>query len=401
MEKELHILIVDDDEVDRLAVRRALKKTRTEIKLAQAGDCTQAIAAVKNNNFDCIFLDYYLPDDNGLFLVKQLQSMGITVPTVVLTGQGDEQIAVELMKAGAYDYISKSRISPETLQQALRNALRVYKAEKDAELANHRLRASNELLISKNEELERQQQKIESQNQELQKASRMKSEFMATMSHELRTPMNAVMGFSQMLLLESYGSLTSQQKDMIERIHNNGKNLLLLINEILDFSKIESGHLKLKTETFNLTQLVQLTTEELRSLAMAKDLSFQAEIASDNLEVTNDSACLRRVLVNLISNAVKFTESGEVVVRVWEINSERIAIAVEDTGTGIPEEQLGTIFEAFRQLDQTITRHHPGTGLGLAITDSLVKMMQGSITVKSQVGKGSIFQVEIPRQVPG
>ena len=399
MEKKLKILLVDDDLVDRMAVRRSLKKAGVQMDLSEAEDCTKAIAILKEKNFDCVFLDYHLPDHDGLDLLKDIQAIGVKVPLIVLTGQGDERIAVEMMKAGASDYLSKSRVSPETLFQILQNALRIHKAEMEAQLANQRLRETNELLISQNQELEQQRQQIELQNEKLKEVSQLKSDFLAIMSHELRTPMNAIMGFSQMLMLQRHGSLTAKQKQMVERIFNNGQNLLTLLNEVLDFSKIESGSFQLYLEQFDLAALITVTSEELGSLAVGKNLTLQTELQLKNPLVVNDRASLRRILVNLISNAIKFTDSGGVWVEATEISPELVAISVKDTGIGIPEQDLENIFEAFRQVDQSITRRYSGTGLGLAITDSLVKMMKGKIEVESELGKGSTFRVELPRRL--
>jgi signal transduction histidine kinase len=369
------------------------------VELSEASDARNAIALLQNTHFDCIFLDYLLPDRDGLGLIQELYSMGVKVPTIVLTGQGDEQIAVEIMKAGASDYLSKTRVSPETLAQTLRNAIRIDRAQKAAELANQRLKASNELLQHQNQELEKQRQQIQLQNLQLQEAYRLKSQFLATMSHELRTPLNAIMGFSQILLRQYPDPLTPQQTEIVQRIINNSQNLLILLNEVLDFSKLESGQLTLEPEEFNLAILVQITVEELRSLAVQKQLSLQVDLNLKNPLVVNDQNSLRRILINLLSNAIKFTNSGSIWVKVWELDPDRVAIAVRDTGIGIASEHLETIFEAFRQVDGSLARQHGGSGLGLAITNSLVKMMQGTIAVESQVGQGSSFQVELPRQI--
>jgi signal transduction histidine kinase len=399
MEEMLKVLVVDDDEVDRMAVRRALKKSSLSLELAEATNYAEAISLLKTDPFDCVFLDYQLPDQDGLTLVRDTRQLGLLVPLVVLTGQGDEQIAVELMKAGATDYLSKSRVTPERLEQVLRNAIRVYRAEMKVVIANQQLRESNELLKRQNRELELQRQQIQLQNLKLIEASQLKSQFLATMSHELRTPLNAIIGFSQLLLRRSKGVLTNSQTDMVERILNNGKHLLELLNDILDLSKIEAGRLELKPEFFNLTHVVNTTVEELRSLADEKHLTIQVKIDPSEIEVFTDPSRLRQVLVNLLSNAIKFTEMGGVWVDVRQLASDQIAIMVRDTGIGIAEDQLKQIFEPFRQVDQTTTRKHPGTGLGLAITDSLVQMMQGNISVESQLGKGSTFRVELPRQL--
>jgi signal transduction histidine kinase len=400
MEEIYKILVVDDDEVDRMAVRRALLKADIQIEISEAANYTEAIATTESLSPDCVFLDYRLPDKNGLSLVQELRRRGYKIPLVVLTGQGDEEIAVELMKAGASDYLSKSRISSGILSRVLRNSIRIYRAEMQVEEANQQLRKSNELLLRKNQILEKQRQQIQLQNLKLSEASQLKSQFLATMSHELRTPMNAIIGFSQMLLRPTKGPLTPQQRDMVERILNNGTNLLTLLNEILDFSKIEAGRLELKLESFNLEHLVTETVAEMRSLADQKNLALEVHLHLSDVSVTNDPSRLRQVLVNLLSNAIKFTETGGVWVTISETAPNQIAIAVRDTGIGIATADLDTIFEAFRQVDQTITRKHAGTGLGLAITDSLVQMMQGHITVESQPEQGSIFQIHIPRHVP-
>lgn len=397
MNQKLKILIVDDDEVDRMAVRRALSKAGFQMEIVEAEDTSTAVVNFKDAKFDCIFLDYRLPDRDGLELIKELRLMGVKVPSIVLTSQGDEQIAVEMMKAGASDYLSKSRLSPETLSQTLRNAMRIHQAEMGAEKANKRLRESNKLLKQQNQELENQRQQIELQNQQLIEASRLQSQFLANISHELRTPMNSIIGFSQLLLRQYPDTLSKKQLDMLNRIFNNAKKLMTILNEILDFSQIRSGRLDLKLEKFDLTRLVNFTAEESRILALDKNLDLQIELRLNDVWVVNDRTCLRHILVNLLSNAIKFTVSGYVKIQVWEERKDWLTIAVEDTGIGIAKNNFQLIFDAFRQGDQTITRKHSGTGLGLAIVRSLVRMMEGNISIESELGKGSTFLVELPR----
>jgi signal transduction histidine kinase len=397
----LRILIVDDDEVDRIAVRRAIKTAGIQVEVHEAETCAGAISTLKTQPFDCIFLDYRLPDQDGLALVQSIRAEGILSPLIVLTGQGDEQIAVDLMKAGASDYLAKSKISPGRLAQMLRNALRVHQAEQQAALVNQRFKESYELLIEQHQELEQQRQQIHEKNQALLHAAELKSRFLATISHELRTPLNAILGFSQMLMRPSKGALSDKQTEMVQRIFTNGKNLLEMLNEILDFSRIEAHRLDLKPESFNLKHLITTTIDEVRSLAVLKQLTLSTNVNLQNAVVFNDPVRLRQVLVNLLSNAIKFTDPGSVWVEAQEISPDRLSIAVHDTGIGIAPEHIAYIFEAFRQVDQTNTRHHSGTGLGLAITQTLVQMMGGTITVASQLGQGSTFLIELPRQAEG
>ncbi len=262
-----------------------------------------------------------------------------------------------------------------------------------------RLGLQNDILAQQNRELESTHNQIAQQNLQLIEAARLKSQFLATMSHELRTPMNAVIGFAQVLLRQRTANLTPAQSDMVERILNNGKNLLALINDILDLSKIEAGRLELKLDEFDLTNLITTTIAELRPLAEQKQLPLLLRTELDNPIVINDSTRVRQVLVNLLSNAIKFTNAGSVEVEVSQIDPTHLLISVKDTGVGIAESELEHIFEEFRQVDQTNTRQHGGTGLGLAITKSLVDMMKGSITVESKLGQGSTFYVYLPRQI--
>jgi signal transduction histidine kinase len=175
--------------------------------------------------------------------------------------------------------------------------------------------------------------------------------------------------------------------------------LLELINDVLDFSKIEAGQMTLSPANFELNKLVVLTVEELRCLAESKKLSLRLNAKLHNSVIFNDQNIIRRILSNLVSNAIKFTEVGGVCIDLKELNPSQIAITVKDTGIGIAQENQQSIFEAFRQVDQSLTRQHHGSGLGLAITKSLVEMLQGVITVESQLGKGSVFTVVINRNI--
>jgi len=262
-----------------------------------------------------------------------------------------------------------------------------------------RLATQNEILAQQNRELEHQRQQIQLQNLKLIEATQLKSQFLATMSHELRTPMNAITGFSQLLLRQRHNALDPKQADMVERILNNGKNLLTLINDILDLSKIEAGRMELNVGDFDLQELILETIAELQSLADQKGLSLILKGKLKDALVCNDRLRLRQILVNLLSNAIKFTETGGVTIHLYERIADQIEIWFEDTGIGINKNHLRHIFNEFWQVDQTTTRRHAGTGLGLAITARLVRMMSGNIDVESEVGRGSTFRVQLPRRV--
>lgn len=255
--------------------------------------------------------------------------------------------------------------------------------------------------ITRRKQTEAQLGQMHLENLRLQEITRLKSQFLSTISHELRTPMNAILGFSQLLLRHPHLSLDSKQVQMVERIHDNGQNLLGLINDILDLSKVDAGRMELQLEEVDLVDLVHKTAEELQSLVIEKHLFFHINIELKNSIIINNRARLRQVLVNLLANAIKFTETGGVRIEVSEAEEDlnRLIIVVQDTGIGIPQEYLDRIFEAFQQVERTAARNYQSTGLGLAISKSLVELMQGTIRVTSEVGQGSIFRIELPRQV--
>jgi PAS domain S-box-containing protein len=253
--------------------------------------------------------------------------------------------------------------------------------------------------ITSRKQAEAKLQAIQLQNMQLQEVARIRTQIMSVLSHELRTPMNSILGFSQLLLRRYYHLFPPELRDMVERIIKSGKQLLALIESILDFSKLESDKLELKLQELNLVELVTATTEELRLLAEQKNLTLVLHSNLENPKIINDPVRLQQVLVNLISNAIKFTETGGVFVEVQPLNHNRVVLMVKDTGIGIPESELTNIFQEFWQVDRSTTRKHGGVGLGLAIVEKLVRLMKGTITVNSNLGQGSTFRIELPRQI--
>jgi signal transduction histidine kinase len=401
MEQTLKILVVDDDKSDCLALPLGLTQADICLELDRARDVNHALEAVQNANYDCILLNYPQDNKDSLTLIHKLHSVQIKVPLVVLNVPQDRAVAVELMQYTGITYyaMQPKSLSPEILVQILRNAIRVYHAEMQVELVNKQLKESYEQLTHQHQELARQEQYINLQNLKILEASGLKSQFLATVSHELRTPMNAIIGFSQILLRGKFSQLTDQQSDIVERILTNGQHLLMLVNEILDFAKLEAGKLALKAEIFNLSNLVHSIVAEIQPEAAAKQLFLLVQSDLQNNLTFNDPVRVRQILVNLLSNAIKFTESGGIWVELKEMSPNKVMIMVRDTGTGIPPQDQERIFEAFRQADQSMTRKYPGTGLGLAIIHALLRVMGGKIFLESQFGVGSVFKVELPRQI--
>jgi PAS domain S-box-containing protein len=251
-------------------------------------------------------------------------------------------------------------------------------------------------------ELEERNRRLEWQSRELEKASRLKSEFLASMSHELRTPINAVLGYTSLMREEIYGELTDKQKNALNKINTASQHLLDLINDILDLSKIEAGKMPVYLEEVPLRQILGELAEAVEPLVREKQLEFQLTVDEGIPPLFTDRTKLKQILLNLLSNAVKFTSVGGVKLTGERINESRIRITVEDTGIGIKEEDLEKIFEDFRQVDQSPTREYGGTGLGLSITRKLISLLNGTIEVESMYGGGSRFSIDLPiRLNPG
>jgi PAS domain S-box-containing protein len=226
---------------------------------------------------------------------------------------------------------------------------------------------------------------------------RMKSVFVSTVSHELRTPLNAILGYADMLKEAVYGTLSDKQLGAIERIMANSKRQLSIVNDLLDQAQIEAGKITLKVTPFNLAELVDDVQGVMGVLTQAKGLELTRHITTDvPAMVPGDQQRLHQILVNLVGNAIKFTEEGEIQVRVYRPNPAHWALEVSDTGCGIPPEAQPYIFDPFRQVDDSITREHTGSGLGLSIVKQLTTLMGGEITLASKVGHGSTFTIVLP-----
>jgi signal transduction histidine kinase/CheY-like chemotaxis protein/HAMP domain-containing protein len=257
-----------------------------------------------------------------------------------------------------------------------------------------------------NAELRRQRDELTTLNSALEKANRARSQFLSTMSHELRTPLASIIGFSQ-ILLDDAGKInyTERQKTNLERILKNGKHLLVLINDVLDLAKIEAGRMDVNSTQVDLQELISSVVEETQSIAIEQKLTLAYSIEEDLDTLETDPMKLRQVLLNLISNALKFTaQGGEVIVSATRTTSsssgeEQIAIAVKDTGIGIAPEHQERIFEAFFQADNGNTRKFGGTGLGLSIVRQLTTLLGGTLEMSSLPGQGSTFTIILPTRV--
>jgi len=236
---------------------------------------------------------------------------------------------------------------------------------------------------------------IEEKARELEVASQHKSQFVANMSHELRTPLAAILGYAELIQEGFYGSVPEKGMDALTRIRSNGKHLLGLANTVLDIAKIESGQFTLSMAEYEMESVVETVRSATESLAETKKLTLKTDVMKKLPIGIGDEQRLTQVLLNLVGNAIKFTDTGEIRITATAANSH-FTLAVIDTGPGIPEDHQARIFDQFHQVDDSNTKAKGGTGLGLAIAKQIVEMHGGRIWVESTVGKGSTFQMELP-----
>ena len=236
---------------------------------------------------------------------------------------------------------------------------------------------------------------IQEKSRALAEASRHKSQFLANMSHELRTPLNAILGYTELILDDIYGDTPERMRTVLKRIESNGRHLLALINDVLDLSKIEPGQLTLSVAEYSLNEVACNVYAAVEPLAAQKNLRFKLEVPPDLPRGRGDEHRLTQVLLNLVGNAIKFTDAGEVRINATAANGS-FRVAVADTGPGISAADQGKLFQEFQQADSSITKNKGGTGLGLAISRRIVEMHGGTIWVESEVGKGSTFVFTLP-----
>lgn len=248
------------------------------------------------------------------------------------------------------------------------------------------------------------EQRVEARTAELvvakeraESADQLKSAFLATMSHELRTPLNSIIGFTGILLQELAGPLNPEQKKQLSMVQTSSRHLLSLINDVLDISKIEAGQLQLAVAAFELRPAIEKVATLVAPLAEKKGIDLQLDLPEDPEMAVTDQRRIEQVLLNLLNNALKFTERGYVRV-CCRPEKDHFTLSVADTGIGIQAEALPGLFQPFHQLDTGLARKHEGTGLGLSICKKLLEMMGGSIAVTSQWGQGSTFTIRFPRQ---
>ena len=563
------ILLVDDNHTFVELVAEIVVGFYPMATIGRAGSGEEALDVLSRESWDIVLLDYRLPDFDGLEVLAEIRKRLLDVAVVMVTGEGDESLAVDLFRMGAYDYLVKSSINAESLERTLGQVLMRRFLEDQAarddlaatskeledrsralDTAYVKLRDKKEQLRLLSDSLETtvQEQTVELQsttsflnsvldsatdhfiiacspdgvilsfnrgaealfllnssdvvgrrhfrtlfaegaaprsvdeslqgwadglspqmelhgvrgsgerfaarvsfsrlegtrvgelepsgdglvivgsdvtheraleaenreyigqiedanrhlrikNEQILEATRLKNQFLANISHELRTPLNAIMGYSDLLYGGIYGALETKQSAAVQGIATRAGDLLALINDILDLARIEAGVAELRTESFTIAELIADVVETGRVLAIQKHLEVVwNDQGAGSLEVHTDRQKLQQILLNLVNNGVKFTSQGSVFIESRPVSEASIEIAVRDSGIGIPESELDTIFDEFRQVDGTSTREYGGSGLGLTISKKFAHLLGGDLSVESELGEGSTFRLVFRRE---
>ncbi|HZE90497.1 MAG TPA: response regulator [Rhizobacter sp.] len=401
------ILAVDDSATYLHELADTLRDEGYDVVPARSGEEALDLLAVQP--VDCILMDLLMPGLGGQQTCRRIKAApGVRdIPLIILTALDDRSAMLESLGAGADDYIQKSS-EFVVLKARVRAQLR----RKQFEDENRRIR--EELLHERHEastaraarELAETRaalvDELEKKSHDLELATQAKSRFLATMSHEIRTPLNAIIGMAGLL---DGTPLNHEQHEFAAIIRSSGDHLLTVINDILDFSSLESGGMPLESRPFNVAHVVEESLDLVAGRAREKDLELAYELAHEVPHtVLGDAGRVRQILVNFLSNAVKFTAEGEVTVAVSTSAADDgravLHCAVHDTGIGIPQDRFDRLFQSFSQVDASTQREYGGTGLGLAICKRLAELMQGRVWVESEFGHGSTFHFSLAACVP-
>ncbi|MEW6374544.1 MAG: ATP-binding protein [Thermodesulfobacteriota bacterium] len=375
------ILVVDDEKEIRDFLLKALTRIAGfRVELAENGE--EALKKIKSEQFDLVLTDLKMPKIDGLQLVSEISKFNPDILTVMMTGHGTIDSALEAMKCGASDYLTKPLNLDEMfvrLQKVLEERQRFVRLRDFAA-------------------------QLEKANQELRKIDDMKSEFVSVASHELRTPLTAIKNAVQLILSGKAGEVNETQTKFLSMAERNINRLTNILNNLLNLSRIESGKVEMKFEDIELKELLELTASSLKPQADGESIQIALEVSEQLPAVFGDHDKIEQILINLIGNAIKFTpDGGQIRITANPVQKEgdaegreMVAVSIKDTGIGIPQEHLNAVFDKFHQVEGSLHRSVSGTGLGLAITKGLVEAHQGKIWVESEVGKGSTFTFTLP-----
>jgi signal transduction histidine kinase len=365
------ILYIEDDAGLARLLQKRLTRNNLEVTIAESAETAHKI--LRGHEFDLILVDYHLPGQNGLGFIREFLGDNNNVPVILLTAGGDERLAIEALQIGAADYAVKdvSQIYLELLPQIMQSAFTKYRLQK---------------------ENENQRRAIEAAIVAAEAANEAKTTFLASISHEIRTPLNVISGLTYALIKKIDEPETQR---ILKTIENNSQALRHLIDDLLDITKIEDKKIELEEVIFKFSEIFGNIENSFGAQINAKGLQLILENKIGETLFSGDKFRIMQIMNNMVSNAIKFTENGFIKV-IAEPSQNGVTFKFIDSGSGIEPENIEKIFDKFTQANASITRRFGGTGLGLTISRSLSQAMGGNLTVESEVGKGTIFTLELP-----
>jgi signal transduction histidine kinase len=385
------VLIIDDEEDHIILIARILENAGG-YNIQSASTLDQTFALLKKIKPDIILADFKLPDGDARSVITEYAQ---NIPVIVMTSFGNEQLAVEMIKAGALDYLVKTPENFNNICWYIERSLREWQTLCERKKAEKALQKSNEQLSKVNKELMNTIEELKISREKAIESDRLKSAFLANMSHEIRTPMNGILGFANLL---SDKDISEEEKaSYLEIINNCANQLLVILDDLIDLAKIEANQLAIHKREVNINELMN-ELFVLFSPKIAEGIKFKYVPVSDtngDIIVLTDHVRLKQILSNLINNAIKFTKQGSIQYG-YSIKENELEFYVKDTGLGISPEKQKIIFQRFVQAEASENRTFGGTGLGLTISKALVEMLGGTIWVESTPGKGSCFYFTIP-----
>lgn len=389
--KEKRFLLIEDNPDHAFLVRKSVVDSmKSQLDIAGTGEA--GLVKLEKETYDLVISDFNLPGMNGLEILQKVKEKGIDTPFIMLTGQGDEKVAVAAMQGGAYNYVVKDDVCYTVLPRVISETLTKYHADKEKERLEREIREKSEAL--------------EKANKELMKLDELKNEFISSVTHEFRNPLNSIRESIELVLDGLADPKEEKGKKVLAIAKNSVERLTILVNDILDFSKLEVGKMKMEKVPADVKSILEEAVDSMRAVAQKKKLKLEWKAYPEKVVVFADPLRIVQVVTNLVSNAIKFTpEEGRIEVSYEPFKDEaapaqKVRISVKDTGIGISEENLKKIFQRFEQVKQPHKGMVPslqGTGLGLSICEEIVKLHQGQIWAESEVGKGSTFIFTLPR----
>ncbi|WP_158923269.1 hybrid sensor histidine kinase/response regulator [Acidisphaera sp. S103] len=394
--RDYRLLIVDDDAVDRRLYGKLLAQLGPDTcHVQQAADGAAGLATLRTEKFDCVLLDFRLPDMTGLeFLAAAVVDGELPCAVVLITGQGNEAIAVQAMKRGVRDYLVKDQVNATSLWRTMTQAVTQTELQQRLACSLRDLTAANLALEQEAAIRKAAEAEMRTAKEAAEHANQAKTRFVAMVTHELRTPLNGILGYAQLLRIEP--GLSPRQDAHVGAMMQAGRHLLEMIERVLDFASIESGRMELHPVEVSVRDLTEGCVAFISPMATKRALSLRVVNAHDApRQIVTDPSRLRQVLLNLLGNAVKYTDAGSVELRLLTgavPNGLRIEVA--DTGRGIDEASRDRLFQDFERLEAATSVE--GTGLGLAIAARIIRLMGGTINHASNPGGGSLFWFELP-----